>query len=108
MSFLMAGYAEGDQILGRVIAQSTSRQNVMDLKILHAPARLTTPSIPLQDFSAEPAISFRIKPHGRTIDNPFCLQSKSTSLSDLMNGLVKGMPTASRVFTNSTACANML
>ena len=35
--------------------------NVVDLKAFHAPARLATPSISLQDFAAELAISFRIK-----------------------------------------------
>ena len=61
MGFLMARRAEGDQILGSVIAQSAPRLNVMDLKILHSPARLATPSISLQDLSAELAISFRVK-----------------------------------------------
>jgi hypothetical protein len=57
----MARCAEGHQILGSVIAQSATRTNVMDLKILQSPARLTTPPISLQDFTAELAISFRIK-----------------------------------------------
>ena len=61
----MARCAEGDQILGNVIAESAPRLNVMDLKILHAPARLATPAISLQDFAAELAISFRIKPQAR-------------------------------------------
>jgi len=58
----MARRTEGDQVFGRVIAQSAPRLNVMDLKILHAPARLATPAVSLQDFLAELAISFRIKP----------------------------------------------
>ena len=62
MGFLMARRAEGDQILGSVIAQSAPRLNVMDLKIFHPPARLATPAVSLQDFAAELAISFRIKP----------------------------------------------
>ena len=37
--------AKNDEILGRIIAQTTTRLNMMDLKILHAPARLTTPPI---------------------------------------------------------------
>ncbi len=45
MGFLMARRAEGDQILGLVIAQSTSWLNVMDLKIFSAPAGLTTPAV---------------------------------------------------------------
>jgi hypothetical protein len=47
MDFLMARCTEGYQILGRVIAQSASRLDVMDLKILHAPAPLATPPISL-------------------------------------------------------------
>jgi hypothetical protein len=41
----------GDQILGRVIAESASRLNVMDLKIFHFPARVATPSILASGFS---------------------------------------------------------
>ena len=52
---------ESQEILGRVIAQSTPHLNVMDLKILGAPARLATPSISLQDFAAELAIGFGVK-----------------------------------------------
>jgi hypothetical protein len=62
MGFLMTRCAEDDQILGSVIAQSASWLNVMDLKIFHPPARLTTPSVSLQDFPAELTISFRVKP----------------------------------------------
>ncbi len=56
MGFLMARRAKGDQILASVTAEAAPRLNVMDLKIFHAPARLTTPSISLQDFTAELAI----------------------------------------------------
>jgi hypothetical protein len=38
------------------------RLNMMDLKILHAPASLATPAISLQNFPAKLAIRFRIKP----------------------------------------------
>ena len=58
----MARSAEGDQILGSVITQSTTPLNMMDLKILYSPARLTPPAIPLQNSAAKQAISFRIKP----------------------------------------------
>ena len=54
--------AKSHEILDRVIAQLAARPNVMDLKIFHAPARLTTPAIPLQNFTAELTIGFRIKP----------------------------------------------
>ena len=58
----MACCAESDQILGCVIAQSAPPLNVMDLKILHPPARLTTPSVARQHFTAELAIGFGVKP----------------------------------------------
>jgi hypothetical protein len=45
MSLLMARYAEGDQILGSVIAQSVPRLNVMNLKTLDASTRLATPAV---------------------------------------------------------------
>ena len=61
MGFLMTRCAEGDQILGSVIAQSASRLNVMDLKTLDAPAPLATPAITLQDFAAKLAISLKVK-----------------------------------------------
>jgi hypothetical protein len=47
VGFLMARRAEGDQILGCVIAQFASWLNVMDLKTLYAPAPLATPAISL-------------------------------------------------------------
>jgi hypothetical protein len=62
MSFLMARRAEDDQILGNVMAQSASWMNVMDLKIFHAPARLASPGISLQNFAAKFSIGFRSKP----------------------------------------------
>ena len=68
MSFLMARRAESDQILGSVIAQSAPRLDVMDLKIFHSPARLATPAISPQNFTAKLAISFRIKPQA----GPLC------------------------------------
>lgn len=54
------------EILNRIIAQAVPRQNVMDLKIIHSPARLTTPAISLQDFPAELTISFRVNPQPGT------------------------------------------
>ena len=88
MGFLMARRAEGDQILGNVIAQSAPRLNVMDLKIFHSPARLTSPAVSLQDFAAELAISFRIKPQtGSLCSDPHqsiaCTFSRSCLISRL-------------------------
>jgi len=62
VSILVARRAEGDQIFGRVIAQSTPRLNVMDLKIFHPRATLATPTVSLQKFTAKLAIGFRVKP----------------------------------------------
>jgi hypothetical protein len=45
--------------------------NVMDLKTLHAPARLATPANPLQDFPAKLAISFGIKPQAGAVWHGF-------------------------------------
>ena len=62
MGFLMTRCAKCDQIFGSIIAESAPRSNVMDLKVLHGPAGLAPPAIPFQDFAAELAISFRVKP----------------------------------------------
>jgi hypothetical protein len=62
VSFLVTHHTKSYQILGRVIAQLAPLLNVMDLKIIHSPAPLATPAIPLQDFPAELTIRFRIKP----------------------------------------------
>jgi|GEM_PF-5205071 len=64
--------AESDQILGSVIAQSAPPLNVMDLKIFHASARLATPSVSLQNFTENSAISCRINPQAESFDaDPF-------------------------------------
>jgi hypothetical protein len=43
---------KGDQILFNVIAELTSRLNVVNLKTLHPPAGLATPAISFEDFTA--------------------------------------------------------
>ena len=63
---LVAIRTKSYQILDCVISQSAPPLNVMDLKIFHSPERLTTPSVPLQAFTAELAISFRVKPQPGT------------------------------------------
>ncbi len=62
MNVLMARGAERDQILSRVIPELTPPLNVMYLKILHAPTGLASPAVSLQDFTAQQAIGFRVKP----------------------------------------------
>jgi hypothetical protein len=61
MSLLVTPDAKSHEILCGIIASVAPPLNVMDLKILHSSARLTTPAISLQDFAAELAISFRGK-----------------------------------------------
>ena len=53
--------AKSYQILGRVIAEAAPRLNVMDLKTFDLPARLATPAVPLQDFTAELTVSLRLE-----------------------------------------------
>ena len=79
MGFLMARRAEGDQILGNIISESAPRLYVMDLKAFHPPAPLTTPAISLQDFAAELAISFRIKPQAGSLGTDPCQNVTCTS-----------------------------
>jgi hypothetical protein len=62
MHSLVTARTKSYQIGFNIIAQSAPRLNVMDLKIFHASARLTTPSISVQDFTAKLTICFRIKP----------------------------------------------
>jgi hypothetical protein len=96
MGSMMAPCAEGNQILGCIITQSAPRLNVMDLKILHSPARLTTPAIPLQDFTAKLAIRFRIKPQPWPLGvDPFQNVPCTSSRSCFRCGF--GRPMTSRV-----------
>jgi hypothetical protein len=85
MGFLMARCAEGDQILGSVIAQSAPRLNVVDLKIFHAPTPLASPSISLQDFMRKLTRSFNVKFQARPLyadsfQNVTCTSSRSCFL----------------------------
>ena len=61
VSFLVTHDAESYQILGRVIAETAPRLNVMDLKIFRSPADLATPAVPLQDFMAELTVGFSVQ-----------------------------------------------
>lgn len=96
MGFLMARCAEGDQIFGSVIAQSAPPLNVMDLKPFHPATPLATPAISLQDFTAELAISFWIKPQaGPLCGDPFQNVTCTSSISCFRCGF--GRPMTSRV-----------
>jgi hypothetical protein len=85
MRFSMAGHAEGDQIFGCVIAQSASRLNVMDLNILQSPARLTTPPISLQNFTAKLAINFVDQAFGVAVCRKFESERHLDVLKELPN-----------------------
>jgi hypothetical protein len=65
MNSLVAASAKGQQILGRVITKLTSRLNVVNLQSLDRATRLAAPTIPFEDFAAELAIGFGIKPQAR-------------------------------------------
>ena len=56
VSVLVALDAKSYEILSRVITQTAPRLNVMDLKIFHPSARLTSPAVSLQNFAAEQTI----------------------------------------------------
>jgi hypothetical protein len=62
VSFLVAADTKSYEILSQIIAQLAPRLNVMDLKALNTPAILATPVVPLQNFTAELAISLRLEP----------------------------------------------
>jgi hypothetical protein len=53
MYFLMTGRTQRDQVVLGVVAPVTAELLVMNLKIVQTAARLTFPSIPLQNFATE-------------------------------------------------------
>src|SRR5437870_12930286 len=53
MYFLMTGRTQSDQVFLGILAQMTAELLVMNLKIVQTAARLTFPSIPLQNFATE-------------------------------------------------------
>jgi hypothetical protein len=61
VSILVAADAKSYEILSRIIAQAAPRVNVMDLKALNTPAILAAPAVPLQNLTAELAISLRLE-----------------------------------------------
>ena len=84
------------QILRRVIAQPAPWLNVMDLKIFRTSAELAMPSVPRENFMAEPTICLRIElqpwPFGsNSSQGTPCTLSKSRSRCAI------GMPSISRV-----------
>jgi hypothetical protein len=93
---LVALGAKSYEILCRVVPQVAPPSNVMDLKTFHPPTPLAMPAVSLQDFAAELAIGFRVKPQPW----PFGTHSShsvtwTVSRSCLICGL--GRPSTSRV-----------
>ena len=61
VSVLVASDTKSYEILSRIIAQAAPWLNVMDLQALDTPARLATPAVSLQNFTAELAVGFSVK-----------------------------------------------
>src|ERR1700674_1015838 len=96
MRFSVASSTKCHQVLASVIAQSTPRLDVMELKILHSPARLASPAVSLQDFPAELSISFGIKPQAGPLGaDPLQSVTCTSSRSCFRCGF--GRPMTSRV-----------
>ncbi|HET6145326.1 MAG TPA: hypothetical protein VFE02_17600 [Candidatus Acidoferrales bacterium] len=79
VSVVVALGAESYEILSRIIAQSATPLDVMDLKIFHAPTGLAAPPVALQNFLAEFAISFWLKPQAGPLCSDFFQSVACTS-----------------------------
>jgi len=96
VSLLVAFDAKGNKIISHVITQLAARPNVMDLKIFHSPARLTSPAISLQNFTAKLAICFGVKSQAWSLSSDHCQSVTCTaSRSSFRCGF--GRPMTSRV-----------
>ena len=62
MYVAVTGRTQRDQVVLGILAQLTAEFLVMNLKIAQTAARLTSPTIPLQDFSTELLVGFGRKP----------------------------------------------
>jgi hypothetical protein len=60
MDVTVAISAERDQIFVCIVTEPASRAEVVDLKIIGAPAILASPPVTLQHFGAEFAIRIRV------------------------------------------------
>jgi hypothetical protein len=93
---LVALDAKNYEILSRIITQAIPGFDVMDLKTLDAPTRLATPAVSLQDFAAELAISFRVKPQSWPFRaDPSHSVTRTSSISCSLSG--SGRPITIRV-----------
>ena len=65
MCFSMTGGTQRDQVVLGILTQLTAKLLVMNLKIAPAAARLTFPSIPLQNFATELLVGLERKSQSR-------------------------------------------
>jgi hypothetical protein len=61
MNFLVTRCTKNHEILGRVIAHSAPRLDVVNLKIFHSPAPLASPPVSLQHLTAKLSIGFGVQ-----------------------------------------------
>jgi len=62
VSLLVTDDTKSYQILSRVIAEAAPALDVMDLKVFDLPTPLATPTVALEDCTAEPAVRLGFKP----------------------------------------------
>ena len=62
MYVVVTGRTQRDQVVLGIVPGSAAELLMMNLKIRKGPAGLTSPSIPLQDFSTELLVRFDRKP----------------------------------------------
>lgn len=53
VDYFMAMSTQSDQVPFRIIAQVTAELDVVDLELLHTPAVLTPPVIPIKNLTAQ-------------------------------------------------------
>ena len=66
MHLFVAFITQRDQILFLVIARLAAEFQVMYLQVLHAPADLASPVVPLQHLPMQRAVALRIESESRT------------------------------------------
>jgi hypothetical protein len=67
MNLAMAAITKGDKVLGDIIPEQASRANMVGLEIVWTSAVLTSPSVSLQDLSAQFAVGIRVQPKPRPL-----------------------------------------
>jgi hypothetical protein len=67
MHCCMAGIAQRDQVLLRVITRVAAKFFVMNLEIRHRAARLASPAVAAEYLVAELFVKLGLKPHRRSL-----------------------------------------